>query len=169
MTQKFCFLRCLQHSIPYSKTDYNKIMTKRKLPEHGICLVCGSANPHGMGLTWFDEEGVITSEFCLTEAQQGPPGLAHGGASAAILDEAMGAAVWRAGYNVAVVNLELNYHRPLPLGQSLAVEARLTRRGQRKIFAYGEIRLPDRSVAVSGRGIYVVAPHLFEAVRFREA
>jgi acyl-coenzyme A thioesterase PaaI-like protein len=141
----------------------------RKLPEHGSCFVCGSDNPHSIGLTWYtDENGMIFSEFTLTEAQQGPPGHAHGGASAAILDEAMGAAVWRAGYNVAVVNLEINYHLPLPLGQPLKLEARLAGQEGRKVFASGEIRLPDETVAVSGRGIYVEAPQLFEPVRFRE-
>ena len=141
----------------------------KKLPEHGVCFVCGTANPHGLGVTWYaDEVGAIISEFTLSEGQQGPPGHAHGGASAAILDEAMGAAVWRAGYNVAVVNLNINYHRPLPLGQHLSLKARMTKRGKRKIYAHGEIRLPDGSVAVSGRGVYIEAPQLFEPVRFRD-
>jgi uncharacterized protein (TIGR00369 family) len=141
----------------------------KKLPEHGPCFVCGSSNPHGIGLTWYtDEEGTILSEFTLTEAQQGPPGHAHGGASAAVLDEAMGAAVWRAGHNVAVVNLEINYHRPVPLGQHLSLKARLSEQKERKILATGEISLPDGTVAVSGHGIYVEAPHLFEQVRFRD-
>jgi len=140
----------------------------KQLPEHGPCFVCGSDNPHSIGLTWYtDDNGTILSEFTLNEAQQGPPGYAHGGASAAILDEAMGAAVWRAGFNVAVVNLELNYRRPVPLGQPLKLEARLSGQEGRKVFAAGEILLQDGTVAVSGRGIYVEAPQLFEPVRFR--
>jgi len=140
----------------------------KQLPEHGPCFVCGSDNPHSIGLTWYaDDHGAILSDFTLNEGQQGPPGHAHGGASAAILDEAMGAAVWRAGYNVAVVNLELNYRRPVPLGQPLKLEARLSGQDGRKVFATGEICLQDGTVAVSGRGIYVEAPQLFEPVRFR--
>ena len=136
---------------------------KRKLPEHGWCFVCGSENPHGMGLTlWMDDEGVMTSEFTLEKTQQGPPQHAHGGASAAILDEAMGLVVWAAGLQVAAVNLEINYHRPLPLFQPLRLEARITQKDERKIFSTGEIRLPNGEIAVSGRGIYVIAPQLFE-------
>jgi len=112
-----------------------------------------------------DADGAITSEFTLTTAQQGPPGLVHGGASAAILDEAMGLAVWAAGHSVAAVNLEINYHKPLPLNQPLTLAARIDQIEQRKIRSAGEIRLPDSTVAVSGRGIYVVAPQLFENVR----
>lgn len=110
---------------------------------------------------WVDDDGVMTSEFTLTDAQQGPPGFSHGGASAAILDETMGLVVWAAGMKVAAVNLEINYHKPLPLHQPLKLEARITEKDNRKVFSSGEIRLPDGTIAVSGRGIYVVAPHLF--------
>jgi acyl-coenzyme A thioesterase PaaI-like protein len=138
---------------------------KRKLPEHGWCFVCGSENPHSMGLTlWVDDDGILTSEFTLNDAQQGPPNYAHGGASAAILDEAMGLVVWAAGLEVAAVNLEINYQKPLPLHQPLRVEARITQKDQRKIFSSGEIKLANGITAVSGRGIYVVAPQLFKNV-----
>ncbi len=140
-------------------------MTKRKLPEHGWCFVCGSENPHSIGLTlWVDDNGTLTSEFTLDDAQQGPPSYAHGGASAAILDEAMGLVVWAAGLKVAAVNLEINYQKPLPLHQPLRVEARITLKDQRKIFSTGEIKLADGITAVRGRGIYVVAPQLFKNV-----
>ena len=114
-----------------------------------------------------DDDGVLTSEFTLNEAHQGPPGHTHGGASAAILDEAMGLVVWAAGHKVAAVNLEISYHKPLPLMQPLIVEARITQVDERKIFSTGEIKMTDSTVAVSGRGIYVVAPHLFEQVRLK--
>jgi uncharacterized protein (TIGR00369 family) len=139
---------------------------KRKLPEHGWCFVCGSENPHGIGLAWWvDEQGVLTSEFTLTKGQQGPPGHVHGGASAAILDEAMGLVVWAAGHKVAAVNIEVNYHKPLPLDMPLTLEARITQIDERKILSAGEIHLNDGTTAVSARGIYVVAPELFANVR----
>lgn len=143
---------------------------KRQIPYHGWCFVCGNENPHGIGITMFvDENGVLTSEFTLNEAHQGPPGYTHGGASAAILDEAMGLVVWAAGYKVAAVNLEINYHKPLPLNQLLTLEARITQRDERKIFSTGEIKLPESTVAVSGRGIYVAAPKLFDKVTLSES
>ncbi len=136
---------------------------KRKLPEHGWCFVCGHENPHSIGLTWWvEDDGRLTAEFSLTDAHQGPPHLAHGGASAAVLDEAMGLAVWATGLKVAAVNLEVNYHKPLPLHQALSLEARVEEKYERKVVSSAEIRLPDGSLAVSGRGIYVIAPQLFE-------
>jgi uncharacterized protein (TIGR00369 family) len=138
----------------------------RKLPGHGTCFVCGD-NPRGIGMTWFIEDGRIFSEFTLTEAQQGPPGHVHGGASAAILDEAMGAAVWGAGLRVMAVNLEIDYRKPVPLGQKITVRARITRRGASKLYTRSEIYLPDGTLAVEGRGIYVPAK-LVEGVEFTD-
>jgi uncharacterized protein (TIGR00369 family) len=143
---------------------------KRQLPYHGWCFVCGNENPHSIGIAMFvDDEGVLTSELILNEAHQGPPGYTHGGASAAVLDEAMGLVVWAAGHKVAAVNLEINYHKPLPLNQPLTLEARVTQIDERKIFSTGEIKLADSTVAVSGRGIYVVAPKLFGNVRLKRS
>ena len=143
---------------------------KRQVPYHGWCFVCGKDNPHIIGITMIvDDNGTLTSEFTLTEAQQGPPGYAHGGASAAILDEAMGLVVWAAGHKVAAVNIDINYHKPLPLNQPLQLEARVTQIDKRKIFSAGEIKLPDETIVVSGRGIYVVAPSLFEKVELKRS
>jgi hypothetical protein len=65
---------------------------------------------------WARDDGAVVTAVTLTEVQRGPPGHTHGGASAALLDEVMGAAVWRAGYQVAAGNLEVEYRRPVPLG-----------------------------------------------------
>lgn len=136
---------------------------------HGHCYVCGDANPHGIGLTWYARsDGSIFTKVTLTLKQQGPDGYIHGGASAAILDEIIGVAIWRKGYNVAVVNLDVSFRKAIPVNSIVTVEARMTDNKGRKICGTGEIRLPDGSVAVSGKGIYVEAPHLFEENRYRD-
>jgi uncharacterized protein (TIGR00369 family) len=135
----------------------------KQLPEHGPCFVCGTENPHSIGVTWYmREDGAMVTEIAFTQAQQGPPGHVHGGASAAVLDEAMGGAVWGAGFKALAVNLTVDYRRPLPLGQPVFVEAHLVDREGRTIRARGEIRLADGTVAVVGRGIYIEASHLIE-------
>jgi uncharacterized protein (TIGR00369 family) len=102
------------------------------------------------------------AEIVFAQAQQGLPGHVHGGASAAVLDEAMGSAVWRAGFKALAANLRVDYRRPLPIGQPVSVEARLVNREGQPIRAQGEIRLADGTVAVVARGIYIDAPHLIE-------
>ena len=143
--------------------------TLTPISSHGSCYVCGTENPHGIGLTWYaKEDGSIFSEFTLTIKQQGPLGHIHGGASAAVLDEVIGVAVWRAGYNVAVVNMDVNFQQAIPVDTTVTTEARVIRKEGRKIFGTGEIYLPDGTVAVSCTGIYVEAPHLFEESRYRD-
>lgn len=111
-----------------------------------------------------DDEGVLTSEFTLSDRHQGPPGHAHGGASAAILDEVMGLVVWAAAHKVLAANININYRKPLPLKQPLLAEARITEVGERKIISGGKIILPDSTVAVEGSGVYVIASRFFEKV-----
>jgi len=140
-------------------------MKKRPLPEHGSCLVCGTENPKGFGITWFVlENGTISGNITLTESQQGPPNFAHGGASAALLDEAMGMAVWSTGKSVVVVNLNLDYMKPVPLNQEIEIISRVAEaeEGGKSIKASGEIRLPDGEIAVKASGIYVNAPQFFD-------
>ena len=137
----------------------------RKLPTHGSCFVCGSEDAPGMGVSWYAlDDDSIFAEVTLTSAQQGPPGMAHGGASAALLDEAMGAAVWLAGYRVVSVNLNITYHQPVPLGQPFTVAAQVKEPNGKKITAKGEIRLADGALAVSGEGLFVQAPQLFQGL-----
>lgn len=138
------------------------VKTMKPIPEHGDCFVCGTENPHSIGVTWYArEDGAIVASHVFTLAQQGPPGYAHGGASAAVLDEAMGFTVWRAGFSVVAVNLTVDYRRPVPLGETVSIEARLADRQGRAIHAQGEIRLADGTVAVEGHGTYVEAPQFF--------
>jgi len=135
----------------------------KKLPEHGFCFICGSENSHNVGLRWYvDEKGVVSSEFTLTLAQQGPPGYAHGGLSAAVLDEVMGAAVWQAGFTVAAAKIEVNYRKPVPLEKLIKTKGYITRRVRRKIYARGEIFLDAGTLLVEGKGLFVIAPQLFE-------
>ena len=135
------------------------------LPEHGSCFVCGKSNPMSVGITWQLEPGnQISAFFEFSEFQQGPPGFVHGGASAAVLDEAMGLAVFQSGFQVVTANLSIDYRKPIPLGKPVKIQAVMSGKTERRIIALGEILLPDGSVAVSAKGIYAEANHFFDKV-----
>ncbi|HKZ44510.1 MAG TPA: PaaI family thioesterase [Anaerolineales bacterium] len=137
----------------------------RTLPEHGYCFVCGKDNQSGMGVRWLLMEDLsISTEVTLDLAQQGPPGYAHGGASAALLDEAMGTSVWVAGKQAVAVNLQVNYLKPLPLHVPFRVNGRVEKIEGRKIFASSSISSMDGTILVNGQGIYIDAPQLTESV-----
>lgn len=134
-----------------------------ELPGHGYCYICGPENPRGMGLVWYERErGRVHSEFTLSRDYQGPPGHVHGGASAAVLDEGMGKAVWRAGHQVLAANLNVDYRKPLPLGAPLRCEAWVERVEGRKVYARSVITLPGDVIAVESTGLYVSVPDFFQ-------
>ena len=74
----------------------------------------------------------------------------------------MGAAVWQAGYTVAAAKIEVNYEAGA--AGEIDYHARaISRDGvRRKIYARGEICLPDGTLLVEGKGLFVIAPQLFE-------
>ena len=123
-------------------------MTQIKpIASYGSHFVCGSAETPGMGVTWYArEDGSVFAELTLGKAQQGMPGLAHGGATASLLDEAMGGAVWLAGFRVAAVNLNIDYLKPVSLGGLVTVIARIGEQKGKKITASGEVLLADGAV-----------------------
>jgi acyl-coenzyme A thioesterase PaaI-like protein len=141
----------------------------KSLPGHGSCFVCGNTNPHSIGIIWQkNPNGRIESSFVFNIHQQGPPGFVHGGASAAVMDEAMGTAVWQGGYRAATVHLELDYRKPIPIGEEIRIEGWLFSEEIDSVTARGIIYLSDGIIAVEARAKYVNAPQLFKDVPFAE-
>ncbi len=104
------------------------------------------------------EDGRVRATVMIGASLQGPPGYAHGGALASLLDEAMGAASWFAGNRTVSVHLDFDYKRPIALDAAVQVFGQVDRREGRKVFTSGSILLADGSLAVSASGIFVDAP-----------
>lgn len=123
--------------------------------------------PGGFGAQFYtDGSGGIVGKVVVDESKQGPLGYVHGGASAALVDEVMGASAWFAGYRVVAVNLSFNLRNAVPLNVELILRGRVERKEGRKIFTTGELILPDGRVAVEGQGIFIEAPQLVGAGGF---
>jgi len=86
---------------------------------------------------------------------QGPPGCVHGGASASMMDSAIGVCVNRCFSFCVTASLTTNYKSLLPLGSTALVESWVDKVEGRKIFAYAELKSPD------GKLTYVTANALF--------
>jgi acyl-coenzyme A thioesterase PaaI-like protein len=136
--------------------------TAEKLPYHGPCFICGPDNPEGMGLDWFAVDGRVRSTFRFGGSQQGPKNHAHGGAAAAVLDEAMGAAVWRAGHQVLAANLNVDFRQPVPLDIEVVVEAWVEKVKGRKAFTRSRLAVPGSNDAlVEATGLFISVPQFF--------
>lgn len=126
-------------------------------PRHW-CFGCGDRNPQGLAIHFEVEGKKVVGRFIARKEHQGFPGLAHGGISAAVLDEAMGWAMYAAGAWAMTARMEVKYRRPLPLGRELIVTGEVLRQGGRWLEAAGQIRTPDGHLLVEARGLFVRLP-----------
>ena len=113
-----------------------------------------------------DSEGTVSGTVIIDSSKQGPPEHAHGGSLVTLLDEVMGITAWYQGYQVMVVNLNINFRRPVPLHQEITATGKVSHIESRKVFGVGTITLPDGTVAVEATGIFVEAPEVFSQEGF---
>ncbi len=86
---------------------------------------------------------------------QGPPGHAHGGATAALLDEAMGFCCWLAGHRVVAVSIQVDFREMVPVGAVTTLEAAVERVNGRKVYPRARLYLPDGELAAEASGIFL--------------
>ncbi|HXO18924.1 MAG TPA: PaaI family thioesterase [Thermoanaerobaculia bacterium] len=102
-----------------------------------------SGNPEGdrLRVRYFrrDDPRPLVGRAWFGPGAAGPPGHAHGGSMAAVLDEAMGAAAWMAGHVVVAVQLDTSFRRMLPLGTDTLLEAWVERVEGRKVWTRGRL------------------------------
>ncbi|SFP71393.1 Acyl-coenzyme A thioesterase PaaI, contains HGG motif [Amycolatopsis arida] len=124
------------------------------------CFGCGDELEGGLHLRSTVADGLtVRSRFTVTKNHQGAPGLAHGGLLACAFDEALGTTVGNLLRRPAVTGrLETDFRRPVPVGSTLHIEARVDGVGGRKIYASADGRLDaeDGPVAVRARGLFVM-------------
>ncbi len=129
------------------------------------------AGPHAddsiIKLKWWvrDEDNALIGKVWWGPGAQGPPGHAHGGSQAAILDEACGSACWVAGHPVVAAELTTSFRSPLPLEHMYTVEAWVEHADGRKVFARGHIRDEDGTIFSEATGLFIsLTVEQFEAM-----
>jgi uncharacterized protein (TIGR00369 family) len=123
------------------------------------CFGCGLDNPTGLRLKFFiDADKNVVCHFRLARRFAGPPGHAHGGIIATLLDEAMSKSNRARGILAMTRHLEVQYLRPVPLGQPLTLTAHhLDTHGRRN---HTEAQLADATgqILASARAVFVTVP-----------
>ena len=90
------------------------------------CFGCGSENPLGLRLLFFETDAGVECEWTAPPHVAGPPGIVHGGIQGTVLDEVLCMAAF-AKHATPVVTGELTvrYRRPAPTGVPLLVRGRI--------------------------------------------
>jgi uncharacterized protein (TIGR00369 family) len=130
--------------------------------QKNYCFACGKNNPDGMRLRFsYDEErDCFVCRFRLSKRYTGPPGHAHGGIIATILDEAMGK-VNKLRHVIALTStITVDYLKPVPLNKPLRVESREVRVRGRYHTNAAEILNQKGQVLAHGKGLFIaIDPH----------
>jgi uncharacterized protein (TIGR00369 family) len=121
------------------------------------CFACGKDNPDGMKLKFYlDEESRRTvCEFKLSRRYTGPPGHAHGGIIATILDEAMGKVNKFRSVVALTKSMEIEYLKPVPLGKKLTVSGREREVNGRTHINVAEITNENGEILARSTGTFI--------------
>jgi acyl-coenzyme A thioesterase PaaI-like protein len=111
---------------------------------------------NGFGLRFVpQEDGWLTASYTFDSLKQGPPGITHGGALASVLDEAMTAAVFAAGYPSFTVNLILDYRAAVLVGTPVTIQGKVDLIDRRKLYTIARVLLPDGALAVEAKALFI--------------
>jgi acyl-coenzyme A thioesterase PaaI-like protein len=121
-------------------------------------FISGNRNSRAIRVRYFEKKSasIFAGRAWFGPETAGPPGCAHGGSQAALLDEGMGAAAWLSGMTVLAAKIEINFREPLPIGTVLTMRAEVTKISGKKVYAAGKLVADDGTVYSEGTGLFVV-------------
>lgn len=133
--------------------------TEKLVPmQHGgqnQCFGCGMQNPHGLRLEFFlAEDHSVVCFMEIAPGFEGPPGYAHGGIIATLLDEAMSKSVRARGLTAMTRSMQVDYRRPVPVGKALRMEGRLLESQERRHATEARILDADGTILASATGVF---------------
>jgi uncharacterized protein (TIGR00369 family) len=125
--------------------------------QRNYCFVCGPDNAAGMHLqfTYDKARRRFVCPFRLDARYTGPPGHAHGGIIATILDEAMGKVNQLRNVIALTSEMTVNYLRQVPLNKPLRVESREVSVRRRRHVNMAEILNRKGEVLARSRGLFI--------------
>jgi acyl-coenzyme A thioesterase PaaI-like protein len=120
-------------------------------------FVSGGSSGDRIRVRYFEREkdGALVGKVWFGPGAEGPPGHAHGGSIAAVLDEAMGAAAWMSGHTAVIARLTVTFRTALPLRTLAKLEAQITRKKGRRIWICGNLLDSDGTAFAEARGLFI--------------
>lgn len=98
----------------------------------------------------------VHCSYTFTARHEGAPGIAHGGAVAALVDDVCGGLLFVIREPAVTRKLEVEYVRPVLVGATYELTARVDRRDGRKLFISCEGRDAEGGVTFRGGGLFLV-------------
>lgn len=128
-------------------------------PMPGTARSFVSSDPDGdrLRVAYFRREAdnALVGRAWFGPGTEGPPGHAHGGSVAAVLDEAMGAAAWMAGHASLAARLITNFRRMVAIGTDATFEAWVDQVDGRKVHTRARLLDPSGELIAEGEALFV--------------
>jgi acyl-coenzyme A thioesterase PaaI-like protein len=109
----------------------------------------------------------VHCSYTFTSRHEGAPGIAHGGAVAALVDDVCGGLLFVVREPAVTRTLEVEYLEPVLVDVTYELVARVDRRDGRKLFITCEGRDPEGVLTFRGGGLFLVVDlaHFDKAVK----
>jgi acyl-coenzyme A thioesterase PaaI-like protein len=121
-------------------------------------MVCGPANPDGWGMRLrIAADRRVHGTVVFDRRHEGAPGVVHGGAVAAVLDDTLGSVPLALRTPAVTVNLNIDYRAQVPLDRELVTEAWCERVEGRKIHLAGRL-LDGATVLAETTALFLEMP-----------
>lgn len=126
------------------------------LPAHyPTCLGCGADAEHGFHLQVRREGDEVVTAHVFTTEQSGAPGIAHGGAVATVVDDLMGYLLYVVRKPAVTRTLEVEYLKPVMVGQEYVVRGRVEKLDGRKVWVSCTGTSADGVLTFRGTGLFL--------------
>lgn len=126
-----------------------------KLDVNDMCFACGKKNPVGLKLDFRFEGEEYVTDFTVKPEYQGWRGIVHGGLLSTALDEVMARLLWEQGLSAITGKLSVRFLKPLSIGETVQVRARITKRRPRLIETEAQAIQPDGTVVAEATAVSV--------------
>jgi len=103
-----------------------------------------------------DADGALVGKVWFGPLTEGPPGHAHGGAMAAVLDESMGFGAWISGHAVVAAKITVEFKQLLPLGSEVLLEAWVDSAAGKKVHMRAHLLAPDGKPYSRSEGLFII-------------
>jgi uncharacterized protein (TIGR00369 family) len=135
-----------------------------RLSELGVdfqhwCFACGQLNNGGMHLDFEVSRDRAEARYTALQRHQGYDGVLHGGVVTALLDEAMGWAIFHQGIWGVTARINVSFRLPVPVGEELRVVGEVTRDRGRLIETHGTVsRVRDGEILAEAEATFLRMP-----------
>ena len=130
-----------------------------ELPQHltNSSFVTGDPDGERLRVRYFihEQDRRIMSKVWFGPGTQGPPGHAHGGSIAAVLDESMGGAAWFSGHMGIAAQISISFLEMVPLETCCTIQPEVVEIDGRKVHVESVLRDRQGREYARGRGLFI--------------